>query len=284
MDAVSRKTLPMCWNPIQIKKYESEALKEVKRLVPCGKCIECVEKRRAEWSFRLRIEQLNCTLSSFLTLTYNDKYLPKTKEGRPTFDKTHLQKYFKRIRKKNPKLKYYLSSEYGAQGGRSHYHAIIFDVPSYPLLEEWRNPANNEPYGFAQVDTVTDGRIHYVTGYMTNKFTDLDEKTGTPKRELPPDQLEEFAMMSKGLGKIYLKHAQKMHKSRMTDVTEITGHPVKLGRYLSEKVFDAAELAYIKAVNSEAYIEAEKKQVTREEMSRRRAKKINVQRKLKLKS
>ena len=46
-------------------------------LVPCGRCINCIQRKRAEWSFRLLIEHQNSKSAHFLTLTYNEENIPK---------------------------------------------------------------------------------------------------------------------------------------------------------------------------------------------------------------
>lgn len=113
----------------------SITLKHVDFPVPCGKCLSCRKKRRADWSFRLQQEFLSSDSAFFITLTYNDLYLPyryrksyqkviepkeiisykqngkptyKKKQhfktqitDKPTLNKKHLQDYIKQIRNKH---------------------------------------------------------------------------------------------------------------------------------------------------------------------------------------
>ena len=48
--------------------------------VPCGKCEECRDSQKSQWTFRLRSELDYCKSKGwhigFFTLTYNDAHLP----------------------------------------------------------------------------------------------------------------------------------------------------------------------------------------------------------------
>lgn len=89
-----------------------------------------------QWSIRIMHERQQHDLCCFLTLTYNDHYLPNP----PTLVKRHFQTFMKRLRKYiwsqhkhlpkelHPKIKYYMCGEYGGKTHRPHYHAILFGV------------------------------------------------------------------------------------------------------------------------------------------------------------
>jgi hypothetical protein len=222
-------------------------------LVPCGKCINCIQRKRGDWSFRLLQEQKNSLLSTFLTLTYNEKTIPDNHQ----LEKKALQRYFKRVRSENKKLKYYAVGEYGTDNGRPHYHAIVFNIPNQLLVDKWQNPvfrvntntgeiteSGKQPIGFVTTDQVTEASIHYVTGYILSK-DEKDEKTGksiTTKSKLG-DTLRPFAIMSKGLGKIYLKHNEKLHKSQFkNDTTKEGGIKQILPRYYRNVMFPKDEI------------------------------------------
>lgn len=65
--------------------------------------------------------------SSFLTLTYDERHLPKTKDGLSTLKKEDVQKFIRRLRKNVPnKIRYYCSGEYGDDFSRPHYHMCLF--------------------------------------------------------------------------------------------------------------------------------------------------------------
>lgn len=114
--------------------------------IPCGYCIGCRLDKSRTWAIRIMHEASMHPFNSFVTLTYQDEYLPVAPTGCLTVDKTDLQKFFKRLRKSlgAKKIRYYAVSEYGDQTGRPHYHAIIFD---------WR-PSDLEYYTKSQGNTL----------------------------------------------------------------------------------------------------------------------------------
>lgn len=93
-------------------------------LINCSRCVYCQRKRSVEWSTRLKLESENHKEKIFVTLTYNDKFLP---EGN-SLKKSDIQKFIKRLRRKiEPKrIRYYYVGEYGGKTNRPHYHIIIF--------------------------------------------------------------------------------------------------------------------------------------------------------------
>ena len=89
---------------------------------------------------------------------------------------------------------------------------------------------------------VNEATIHYVTGYITEKYGTMDEKTGKSINTWGADDIRPFAMMSKGLGKIYLKHNTKFHKSNFTTITtKKGGQKIPIPRYFKEKIFTEEE-------------------------------------------
>ena len=79
-----------------------------------------------EWATRVLHESDYWDHSCFTTLTYNNEHLPK--DG--SLHKDELQKFFKRLRKYlgDRKMKYFACGEYGDEGHRPHYHAILFGI------------------------------------------------------------------------------------------------------------------------------------------------------------
>lgn len=76
-----------CSNPITIKRpglpdRPSQVVKGFvpyrydTMVVPCGKCMACIQKRQNDYAFRLRAEAERRCSMVFLTLTYNDDNLP----------------------------------------------------------------------------------------------------------------------------------------------------------------------------------------------------------------
>lgn len=161
--------------------------------VPCGKCFGCMRMRCESWVFRHLLELKRCKSAFFVTLTYDDDHVPISPNGMLVFDKTHLQKYFKRLRKMlapiGENFKYHVASEYGDTFGRPHYHALIYDYPNEPLLVD--KLAELWSYGSIQVGTVTEASIRYVVEYITQYYynDDFSEENSKP-----------FALYSKTIG------------------------------------------------------------------------------------
>lgn len=103
--------------------------------VPCGQCLACLHNRSSHWQTRLKIEYGNSITAYFVTLTYEDTFLPVAENGVPVLRPKDVQDWLKRLRKAiSPiKLRFYLCGEYGTKTLRPHYHAILF----IPRCEEF---------------------------------------------------------------------------------------------------------------------------------------------------
>lgn len=262
-----------CINPVKIKfseetlakRRQDETLDMIDRYrtymyVPCGKCEACLSNRRSAWSFRLHQELKVSESCYFLTLTYDDQYLPYktvTIDGVscevPCVSKRDVQLFLKRFRKciEPFKIRYFIVSEYGPKTYRPHYHMILFNYPQLLknkideyIEESWRN-------GFVRVDPVSDARIHYVTSYC------LDSST------LPSYLPKNFMLCSRrpGLGSAYLDNYSvvKYHLDNLDPFGHFPSssgdHKVKLPRYYSDKLFTDAQRHQICHEFSEWHIE-----------------------------
>lgn len=168
-------------------------------IVPCGRCLGCRTMRVSEWSTRLECELDYHKDTSFLTLTYNDDYLPTGGSLR----KKDLQDFYKRLRRRiSQKIKHYSVGEYGELEGRPHYHCLIFGwypddtylaqaVPrrvSSKFLEDiW-------PFGILDIGIIEPESIKYVCGYVMKKLYGVKADKAYKSNEHP------FAVMSKGIG------------------------------------------------------------------------------------
>lgn len=132
----------MCVNKIYIKNNKLDfnpAIDRFYNYVPCGQCDECLYQRSLQYENRAIAEfednQSKGGVSFYYTLTYNDKTVPKFK-GVNVFSKSDIQDFHKRLRKYlsshgyPTNFRYFLSSEYGHQTLRPHYHAVYF-LPYY---------------------------------------------------------------------------------------------------------------------------------------------------------
>jgi hypothetical protein len=192
--------------------------------IPCGQCIGCRLERSRQWAVRCMHEAKMHERNCFLTLTYSPEKLP---EG-GTLVKKHFQDFMKRLRRKfvpvmpgglssvdserwnfHHGIRFYHCGEYGENGERPHYHAILFNFfPEdavfhsmsgdnklfvSPILEElWS-------HGFVTIGEVTFDSAAYVARYCTKKVT------GSDAVEHYRGRLPEYATMSRrpGIGKAW---------------------------------------------------------------------------------
>lgn len=191
--------------------------------VPCGHCPFCMATRRSDWALRLHYEGRQHLSAAFITLTYADHALV-WKSGTSQLHKPHLQLWFKRIRKRGFRVRYYAVGEYGARTYRPHYHVLLFgEVPEKAIRESW-------PFGQVHVGRVTQASIMYTLGYMVNG------KHWTMKK----GRVRPFCTMSRrpGLGAGYLSPAMvAWHKEDRRNYAILDGKKRHLPRYYKEKIF-----------------------------------------------
>lgn len=232
---------------------------------PCGYCKGCRFKKQQEWTVRCLNEQYMLEkqdrLSSFITLTYDNKHLPPNN----SLDYTHWQKFIRSLKKRNngKSIRYFGVGEYGENFGRPHFHAILFGhtfndlIPmhsnlskSQELLSAWCEPLTQEPRGFVSVGDVTPESISYVCGYVQKKifgqgqaahYKYIDKDSGEITTKKPTNskfyRLPEKAFMSRrpGIGSDFYD----IHKDDMYNIKEnnihIKGKPVAIPSYYNNK-------------------------------------------------
>lgn len=87
-----------CSKPISIGKNKINA--------PCGRCINCLQKKRSDWTIRALEEYKNSSSAFFVTLTYSEKYLPYVR----IFDDEKSNKKTINLRKSDP-IRQYLNEK-----------------------------------------------------------------------------------------------------------------------------------------------------------------------------
>ena len=99
---------------------------------PCGKCFECVRKKKLDWEIRMNAACDWSDCAFFILLSYEDLYYPKDDHDKDLC-KRDLQLFIKRLRKRcsemygtDARLKYFIASEYGEEKNRLHYHLCLF--------------------------------------------------------------------------------------------------------------------------------------------------------------
>lgn len=130
----------------------------------CSTCDVCRIKRKREWANRIMLESYCHADSSFVTLTYDEKHLPKNASLVPK----DAQDWLKRLRFAIAprKIRYYLVGEYGGETWRPHYHAAVFGfapVEKAILDDSWK-------MGFSSIGDLTPASASYIAGYVTKKM------------------------------------------------------------------------------------------------------------------
>lgn len=203
---------------------------------PCGKCLDCINRRASGWATRLQEELKVSETAAFITLTYDDDHLDFTENGLMTVSRETLKAFHKRykeaIRKDSGKtgIKYYAVSEYGSQTNRPHYHGIYFNIPKLAMVEEYIQRSWQK--GHVHVANVELGSILYVTGYL---------KSQIKLRERDPldDRVLEFSHMSKGLGSSWItKQKREFYKKNLHPyMINQYGEKVPFPRYYKDKIY-----------------------------------------------
>lgn len=205
--------------------------------LPCGKCIGCRLRRAQDWGNRVMHELKHSGLSSFITLTYDDEHLPPG----GTLRVDDLQRFWKRLRKKHGRIRYFACGEYGERTNRPHYHAIAFgywpehrvSLPRQGLpLYRSRDLEELWPYGHSSFGEVTRENAVYIAKYTLGKYDDQGQLKDFGGRTVP------YLTMSlrPGIGHNYAReHARAL--ARFDGIRLRGGHLAALPRYY-ETVMD----------------------------------------------
>lgn len=157
----------MCLNPRIVNKH-GESFS-----VGCGKCTECISRRRSEWRQRLFFENKCSDQLYFATFTYNNQNLKRCL-GFKVPRVSDVQLFHKRLRryidyhKYDIKFKYFLCSEYGPDDFRPHYHGL-YCVSGRHTLKFRKILKIVYNYGFIDVSLCRnrDASVSYITNYLT---------------------------------------------------------------------------------------------------------------------
>lgn len=194
--------------------------------VPCGRCIPCLMNRRVDWSLRLQEEHKASSSAYFVTLTYDQKHLSSDQ----SLDKTHVQLYLKRLRKKDGtnRIRYFAVGEYGSKSFRPHYHLLLFNAQESDVRACWRDH-NGRPIGFVHVGNVTGASVAYCLKYIVQPEVIVEG------RQRP------FALMSRkyGIGAMYLTDAMlRWHREDDRNYVLLPGNiKSRLPRFYREKIW-----------------------------------------------
>lgn len=220
--------------------------------VACGQCIECRLEHGRAWAVRCMNEKRMWPNhgSAFLTLTYDDKHLPKDM----SLDVAELQRFMKRLRHvSGPSLRFFACGEYGETFGRPHYHVLLLNYAFEDKKLHSRNRRGESWFtskalsdlwtlGHSLVGDVTFDSCAYVTSYVAGKITGKMAEAHYGGRK------PEFAVMSRrpGIGAGYFeKYGSDVYRSDSVILNGIEGKPP---RFYDERLgrIDKARLDELK--------------------------------------
>jgi hypothetical protein len=221
--------MAQCMYPYKVEKQLYHNQKDRYVPVPCGKCPNCLKRRVASWSFRLEMESLLWNKQYFLTLTYDNEHVPITKNGFLTLEPTDLTLFFKKLRKRAGKLKYYLCGEYGTNTKRPHYHVILFSTSSLfesDIESTWYK-------GKVHYGKVEPASIRYTVQYY--------DKGVWSKSHVRDDRYPEFSRMSQGIGRNFLTASQVtrfLNNPQVSFIYNHEGQKISIPRYYKKRLYD----------------------------------------------
>lgn len=157
-------------------------------LLPCGQCIGCRLKRASHWATRNVHEAQMHEHSSFLTLTYNDEFLPMDR-GHAVLRYRDFQLFMKRLRRRfGAGVRHFTCGEYGPLNWRPHFHSLVYGVHfddrqvfkvsprgdklyvSKILDSLWIDAKSGKSLGYASIGDVSYESAGYVARYTTKKI------------------------------------------------------------------------------------------------------------------
>lgn len=184
-------------------------------------------KRVTDWIYRCSFEAMSHENNCVVTFTYNDDNLP---DG-GNLSRRDFQLFMKSLRKAiyPATVRYFGCGEYGAKGGRPHYHVILFGYLPTDLVYFFTRDGHDFYKSAFLADLWKRGNIlvcpalnshtiSYCCKYL-QKFNDIGDK------------VKPFLMMSRnpGIGFCALEDTNKV--DFMTDKMYLSGKPVSISRY-----------------------------------------------------
>lgn len=196
---------------------------------PCGQCVVCKINKSREWTFRMIAESGYWQDSAFLTLTYSD-------EEQISLNKTHLQTFFKNLRKRDLKFKYYAAGEYGEENFRPHYHVCLFfngklDFTSDLSYGDGNGHLAGWTHGVVNYGSFTKDSARYVADYLLKSIG----------QEVPPFLHGPFRLVSKGMGELYFDDNKASIEKHGVF---LNGSNLALPRYFADRVDESVKIRH----------------------------------------
>ena len=181
------ESLPYCDEPVTVSRSTTKHTHRVAGYTmqaPCRKCAKCLLYKSLHWRDRAQVELLKHSRSWHVVLTFAEGHKlallgqqtlePGAKEKR--LEKAayrHVQKYFKRLRKKGHKFRYLAVFERGGKSEREHFHVLLHETGD-PISKRVIQRTWSSPIVYAKL--VNHGQLHiedalsaasYVSKYAT---------------------------------------------------------------------------------------------------------------------
>ena len=215
-------------------------------LVPCGKCPSCQMSKRREWAVRCACESKYHLYNCFVTLTYDEEHCPRF------LRKSDLQEFFKKLRNKGYKFRYFACGEYGseAHSHRPHYHVCLFGFMPSDMKYFGKSKSGQAMYesmelsdlwakGFVVVNHFDPAAAGYVAGYTTKKIGDREGFIIMSKRpgigyqyaNDKMDSLVTYDVITDSLGGYHIsnvpRYFSKLAEKKDIDLTQIKAKRVE---------------------------------------------------------
>ncbi|MBO4643303.1 MAG: hypothetical protein J5716_01700 [Alphaproteobacteria bacterium] len=237
--------------------------------VGCGHCPKCLSLKRLEWSIRIDAEARCHEKNCFLTLTYDDEYLPES------LSLDRIQRFWKSFRK-DWQIRYFCAGEYGDKFERPHYHIAAFGIDrTSPCFSDmvydskkrvWRGKLAHWPDGFVAVGSLTPASAQYIAKYILKRqdlgFWAVDVTEGQADllfkmygdhlpyfkgarwfKDIPVGKEAEFQVMSRRPGIGYPFLAKYGREMLARDSYVLDGKKVPIPQYFKQKILTDAERA-----------------------------------------
>ena len=245
----------MCLTPIWIPaKVRYGNGRNIGRYVPCGHCVECLQKRQTEWFVRFFLEDkyfkdvLPGSQTLFTTLTYAEENLPDSRESAFNDVRAFIKKLGRTWNKSS--IRYYLASENGTQTGRLHYHMLIFGV----LPEDLTLPPQKEieklwKKGFSHTEYAGAGAFRYACKYVTK---DLDVlKTSESWKPISTCSKRPALGVNFALRTSFMAHYANIPLEKIIEndglfTIPINGYNYSIPRYIRTKLFSELQLFFMR--------------------------------------
>lgn len=269
-----------CTHLITIKNKKTGEWQQV----PCNHCVGCLEDMQKEWACRMfdELKSMPQRPAVFVTLTYNDEHLPTEEVNEntgevfkyPSVVKRDIQLFIKRLRKsidtkikkgnykgyKGP-IKYFITSEYGPETHRPHYHGIIYGLNknrvAYDLINDsWQN-------GFIYLGVANLKTINYCSKYCIKptELSDPNRRGYFDNEKWQEDngiRRKPFRLMSSKLGANYCESPAniKFHLKNPLKHNYVRNgkYKMKMPRYYKKKIYSDENVKKYLNTKKENYI------------------------------